>query len=158
MIVSGVHCTSAEQVFISAPVLDSRFSSSSRSSSRPIKPKIMDSLVFCQDLIKFLGKFVNMRSPTKQANLEDTHCKPRGWQFGIPPSCKHLDERGLIPSHSASRVRLLLGVSGVKWGIFPLHLNLYCQWGELLHKGFYLGPNSPSQHMPMECCKIRIKS
>ena len=79
MIVSGVHCTSAEQVFISAPVLDSRFSSSSRSSSRPIKPKIMDSLVFCQDLIKFLGKFVNMRSPTKQANLEDTHCKPRGW-------------------------------------------------------------------------------
>ena len=140
-----VHCTSAEQVFISAPVLDSRFSSSSRSSSRPIKPKIMDSLVLCQDLTKFLGKFVNIRSSTKQANLEDTHCKPRGW---------HPQLRGLIPSHSAGRVRLLLGVLGVKWGIFPLHLNLCCQWGELLHKG--LIPLSP--HMPMECWKIRIKS
>ena len=152
MIVSWVHCTSAEQVFISDPVLDSRFSSSSRSSSRPIKPKIMDSLVLCQDLTKFLGKFVNMRSSRQIWKT------PIANQEGGIPSCKHLDERGLIPSHSASRVRLLLGVSGVKWGIFPLHLNLCCQWGELLHKGFYLGPNSPSQHMPMECCKIRIKS
>ena len=114
----------------------------------PLNQTIMDSVVLCQDLQKFLGKFVNMRSSRQIWKT------PIANQEGGIPSCKHLDERGLIPSHSASRVRLLLGVLGVKWGIFPLHLNLCCQWGELLHKG--LIPLSP--HMPMECWKIRIKS